>query len=92
MITGATFQIYNAKLYDSAFTLSIHDDMKFLGNIKQGFKRTVSWNKYRSEITIQIKNNTLDYLIDPIFGNINRFFVLLFNDGNDDPTRDYFEE
>ena len=92
MTTGATFQIYNAKLYDSVFTLSINDDMKFLWNIKQGFKGTVSWNRYRSEITIQIKNNTLDYLIDPIFGNNNRFFVLLFNDGNDDPTRDYFEE
>ena len=55
MTTGATFQIYNAKLYDSVFTLSINDDMKFLWNIKQGFKGTVSWNRYRSKITIQIK-------------------------------------
>ena len=33
--------------------------------MKQGFKRTTYWNKYRSEIRIQPKNNNLDYLIDP---------------------------
>ena len=46
----------------------------------------------RSEITTQTKNNNLDYLIDPTFRNINRFFVLSFKNGNDDPTRNYFDE
>ena len=40
-------------------TLSINDNIKFLENIKQGFKRTTSWNKYRSEITTQTENNNL---------------------------------
>ena len=53
----------------------------------RGFKRTISWNKYKSEITTQPKNNNLDYLIDPTFRNINRLFVLLFKTGDDDPTR-----
>ena len=48
--TGATFQINNAKLYVPVVTLSINDIIKLLENIKQGFKATVSWNKYRSEI------------------------------------------
>ena len=43
---GATFQINNAKLYVPVVTLSINDNIKFLENIKQGFKRTISWNKY----------------------------------------------
>ena len=43
--TGATFQINNAKLYVSVVTLSINDNIKFLVNIKQRFKRTISWNK-----------------------------------------------
>ena len=43
--TGATFQINNAKLYVPVVTLSINDNIKFLENIKQGFKRTISWNK-----------------------------------------------
>ena len=70
--------------------LSINDKIKFLQNIKQGFKRTISWNKYRSEKTTQTKNNNLDYLIDPTFKNINRLFVLSFKNGNVDLTRDSF--
>ena len=63
-------------------TLSIDDNIKFLENIKQGFKRRISWNKYRSEITSQTKNNNLDYLIDSTFRNINRLFVFSFKNGN----------
>ena len=75
-ITGANFVITSTKLYVPVVMLSINDNIKFLENIKQGFKRTISWNKYRSEITTYPKNNNLDYLIDPTFRNINRLFVL----------------
>ena len=91
-ITGATFQINNTKLYVPVVILSINDSIKFLENIKQGFKRTISWNKYRSEITTQTKNNDLDYPIDPAFTNIDRLFVLSFKNGNDDPMRDSFDK
>ena len=91
-ITPRTFQINNAKLYVPAVTLSINENIKFLENIKQGFKRTISWNKYISEITTQPKNNNLDYLIDPAFRNIIRLFILSFENGNDDPTRNYFDK
>ena len=50
----------------------------FLENIKQGLKRTTSWNKYRSEITKQTENNNLDYLTDPTFRNINEMFAHMF--------------
>ena len=53
--TRATFQINNAKLYVLLVTLSINNNIRFLENVLQGFKRTVSWNKYRSEITTQTK-------------------------------------
>ena len=86
--TGAAFHINNAKLYVPVVTLSINN-MKFLENIKQGFKRTSSWNKYRSEITTQTKNNNLDYLIYPTFRNFNRLFALSFKNGDYDPTRNY---
>ena len=39
-ITGAAFQINNAKLH--VVTLSINDNIKFLENIKQGFKSAIS--------------------------------------------------
>ena len=57
---GATLQINNAKLYVPVIFLSINDNIKFLEKIKQGFKRTISWNKYWSETTTQPKNNNLD--------------------------------
>ena len=82
---SATFQINNVKLYVPVVSLSINDN-KRLENIKQGFKRTISWNKYRSEVTTQPKDNNLDYLIDPAFRNINRLFVFSFKNGKNDPT------
>ena len=90
--TGVTFQINNAKLYVPVVTLPINDNIKFLENIKQGFKRTISSKKYRSEITTQAKNNNLDYLIDPTFRNINRMFVLSFKNNDDDPKRYSFNK
>ena len=84
--------ITSTKLYVPVVNFSINDNIKFLENIKQGFKRTILWNKYRSEITTQTKNNNLDYLIDPTFRNINRLFALSFKNSNDDPTRDSFDD
>ena len=69
---------------------SINEKIKFLENTKQGFKRAISWNKYRSEITNQPKYNNFVYLIDPTFGNINRLFVLSFKNGKNDSTRNSF--
>ena len=90
--TGTTFQINNAKFYVPVVTLSINNNIKFLENIKQGFKRTISWNKFRSEITTQTKNNNLDYMIDPAFTNINILFALSFKNGDDYPARNSFNE
>ena len=55
-------------------------------------KTVISWNKYRSEITTQTNSNNLDYLIDPNFRTINRLFVISFKTGNNDPTRNSFDE
>ena len=54
-----------------------------LEQLKTGFKRTIKWNKYRSEISNQTKNNNLNYLIDPTFTKVNRLFVLLFENEED---------
>ena len=70
----------------------INDSTKFLENVKQGFKRTISWNKDRSEITIQPKNNNFDYLMGLTFRNMNRLFALSLKSGNDNPTRDSFNK
>ena len=91
-IKWVTLQINNTKIYVPVVTLSVNDNIKLLENKKQTFKRTISWNKYRSEITAQPKSNNLDYLIDLTFRNINGFFLLSFRNGDDDPARNYFDK
>ena len=76
--TSATFKITDTKLHVPVATLSTKDDNNFLEQLKSGFKRTIKWNKYRSEMTNQTKTNHLNYLIDPTFTKINRLFVLSF--------------
>ena len=50
----------------------------FLEQLNSGFKITTKWNKYRSEMAIQSNNNNLNYLINPTFTMVNKFFVLSF--------------
>ena len=81
--TNATFKVTDCKLYVPVVTLSAENDNKHLEQLKTGFKRTIKWNKYRSEISNQTKNNNLNYLIDPTFTNVDRLFVLSFLNDND---------
>ena len=76
--TGLEFQIKDTKLYVPIVTLSKENNAKLLEKLKSGFKRTMKWNKYRSQMTIQNNNNNLNYLIDPTFRNVNRLFALSF--------------
>ena len=66
-----------------ASCLSTKDDNNFLEQLKLAFKRTIKWNKYRSEMTNQTKTNHLNYLIDPTFTKVNRLFVLSFENEED---------
>ena len=76
--TNAVFNITDYKLYVLVVTVSAEDDNKLLEQLKAGFKRTIKWNKYRSDMSNQTKNNNLNYLIDPTFTNMNRLFVLSY--------------
>ena len=76
--TNATFKITDTKLYVPTVTLSTENDKRLLEQLRTGFKRTIKWNKYRSEMTNQTKTNYLNYLIDPTFTKVNRLFVLSF--------------
>ena len=60
---NAVFQITDTKLYVPVVTLSNENDIKLLEQLKTGFKRTIKWNKYRSQMTIQPQNNNLSYQV-----------------------------
>ena len=81
--TGATLTINDCKLYVPAVTLSKDDEIKLLTNLKSGFKREIIWNKYRSQMTTEAVNNNLNILIDPTFTNVNRLFVLAYQNADD---------
>ena len=81
--TGATLSITDFKLYVPVVTLSKDDKIKLLTNLKSGFKRKIIWNKYRSQMTTEAINNNLNIVVDPTFPNINRLFVLAYQNADD---------
>ena len=56
---------------------------KILTNLKSGLKKEIIWNKYRSQMTTEAVNNNLNILIDPTFTNVNRLFVLAYENADD---------
>ena len=81
--TGAALSITDCKLYVPVVTLFKDGEIKLLTNLKSGFKREIIWNKYRSQMTTEAVNNNLNILIDPTFTNVNRLFVLAYQNSDD---------
>ena len=77
-----TFTITATNLYVPVVTLSTQGNVKLLPELKNGFKRTINWNKYLPKPELLAKNANLNHLIEPSFQGKNRLFVLAF--GNDD--------
>ena len=90
--TELEFKITDTKLYIPVITLSKENDTKLSEQLKTGFKRTIKWSKYRSQITIQPQNNNLNYLIDPTFTNVNILFVLSFTRDNAGDKKNSFSD
>ena len=83
IITNSTgegkFAITETKLYVPVVTLSTNDNEKLLHQLKSGFKKTISWSKYESSIKTFAQNRYINYLINPSFQEVNRLFVLSFD-------------
>ena len=77
-----TFTITETNLYIPVATLSTQDNSKLLPQLKNGFKRAITWNKYLEKPELLSRNANLNNLIEPSFQGVNRLFVLAF--GNDD--------
>ena len=87
--TSAKFELTDCKLYVPVVTLLAENDNKLLEQLKSGFRRSIKWNKYMSQLSNQNKNNNLNYLIDTTFNNVNRLFVLSFE--NEDDRTSYYK-
>ena len=78
-----TFAITDTKLYVPVVTLSTQESVKLLQELKSGFKITIYLDKYQPKGTLQVLKPYLNYLVDPSFQEINRRFVLLFENTTD---------
>ena len=76
-----TFTITETNLYVPLYvTLSTQDNSKLLSQLKNGFKRTITWNKYLIKPELLVQTFNLNHLTDPSFQRISRPFVLAFED------------
>ena len=70
-----TFTITETNLYVPVVTLSTQDNAKLLPQLKSGFKRTISQNKYLPKTELLPQNSNLNYLVEASFqGVIGLFF------------------
>ena len=88
---NATFEITDTKLYVPVVTLSTQDNSKLLQQLKSGFKRIISWNKYLSKPELLAQTPNLNHLVEPNFQVVNRLFTLAFkNDTQRTSAKGYY--
>ena len=64
------FTVTEANLYVPVVTLSTQDNSKLLPQVKNGFKRIITWNKYLPKPELLAQNVNLNPLIETIFKNM----------------------
>ena len=60
-----TFEIrFETNFYVTVVTLSTQDNAKLLSQLKSGFKRTISWNKYLPKPELLPQDKNLNHLVE----------------------------
>ena len=86
-----TFTITEKRFYVPVVTLSTQDNAKLLTQLKSGFKRTISGNKYISKPALLTQNANLNHLIEPSVQGVNKLFVLAYeNDAQRTSNKKYY--
>ena len=83
LISKLCYNLYRyckSSSYIPVVTFSTQDNAKLLLQLKSGFKRTISWNKYLAKSELLAQNANLNHLIEPSFQGVNILFVLAFED------------
>ena len=70
-------------MYVPVVTLQAEYENKLSEELKTGTTIDFTWNKYRLQVINQPATNNLNYLIDPTFNDVNRLFVLAFENEKD---------
>ena len=60
-----TFEIqFETNLYVTLVTLLTQDNAKLLSQLKSGFKRTISWNKYLPKPELLPQDKNLNHIVE----------------------------
>ena len=97
---SATFKITDTKLYVPVVTLSAEDNAKLLKLLREWFKRSIYWNKYKviDNKIVKIANNNeekcIRELLDSRYQGVKRLFVLAYDNAanNDRVSIDSFKK
>ena len=85
-----TFKITDAKFYVPVFTLSAEDNAKLSKLLREWFKRSVYWGKYKVidnipvQIATQNEGKHIRELLDSCWQRVKRLFVLADNNKEGD--------
>ena len=91
MVCRLCYNLHKCCESSSCIYLSTQDNAKLLPQLKSGFKRTISWNKYLSKPKLLAQNANLNHLIEASFQGVNRLFVLVFeNDAQRTSNKRYY--
>ena len=89
--TAGTFKITDAKPYVPIVTLKTEENTKLSKLLREGFKRSIYWNKYK----IIFKNYNDEYIrerLDVSFQGVNRLFVLPHASGDNITTENSYRK
>ena len=79
--------IKDTKLYVPVVTLSARENQKLSKLLSKGFERSVYWNEYKPKSENKNTANEFRYFLESNFVAVNRFFVLVYPNRNNDSKR-----
>ena len=83
------FKITETKFYGSIVILSTKGNAKLLQQLKSGFKITINWSTYESDIKTFPQNRYLNHLINPSFQGVNSQTDFLYYVENENGRTSY---
>ena len=84
---NTAFTIKATKLYVPVLTLSAKDKQKLSKFLGKGFERLVHWNEYKTKNENKNTINKYKYFLESKFVGVNRLFVLVYSNQNDNAKR-----
>ena len=68
-------------------TLLANDNQKLSKLLRKGFERSVYWNEYKTKSDNKNTTQEYRYFLKSIFAGVNRLFVLVYSNQDDNSNR-----